>query len=76
MKKANALTIAGFVLSLVSLLISFWGIVPIASLMMCIFGRVKGEQQGEPTGMAIAGIVISIIGIVYSAIVLVLGMFI
>lgn len=42
----------------------------------CIFGRVKGEQQGEPTGMAIAGIVISIIAIVYSAIVLVLGIFI
>ena len=76
MKKTIALTIAGFVLSLVSLLISFWGIIPIASLMMCIFGRSKAVQEGEATGLATAGIVISGIGIVYAAIVLVLGMFV
>ena len=74
MKKANALTIAGFVLSLVSLLINLRGIIPIASLMMCIFGRSKGVQEGEATGLATAGIVISGIGIVYTAIVLVVGM--
>lgn len=69
--KTNGFAVAGFVISLVSLLINFWGIV---GLLGTIFSAIalneinKHNEKGK--GMAIAGLIIGIIGIIWGIIVL------
>ena len=65
--KANVMSIIGFVLSLVSLLLSLFGAVAIAGLVLSIIGLVQCNQNGERLkGLAIAGIVVSICSLCYT----------
>ena len=41
---------------------------PVAGLILGIFGKKKTEAIGAPTGMAMAGIIMSIIAIAFSVI--------
>ena len=62
----NGLAVAGFVVSLVSLFINFWGIIGIVGLILSAFGMQKVKllnQKGR--GLAIAGLVIGIISAVW-----------
>lgn len=58
-KKNNGFAIAGFVVSLVSIL--FCGSTSIISLVLSIVGAVKSKKIGSGKGLAIAGIIISAI---------------
>lgn len=65
-QKNNGLAIAGFVVSLVSLIINFGGIVGLVGTILSGIGLSKSKQlNGKGKGMAIAGLIIGIIGIVY-----------
>ena len=41
---------------------------PIVGLILGVVGKKQAEEVGDPTGMAMAGIVMSIIGLVFSVI--------
>lgn len=74
-KKVNAMSITGFVLSLVSLLIALFGTVAVVGLILSIIGLVQCNQKGERLkGLAIAGIIVSAASLLYTVIVLVYGM--
>ncbi len=67
--KTNGLAIAGFVVSLVSLLINFAGIVGLTGTILSAVGLSQINSRGEKgKGMAIAGLIIGIIGIVWGII--------
>lgn len=64
-KKSNVLCIIGFVLSLVSLIISVYGTVAIAGLVLSIIGLVQTTKRNEGLkGLGIAGIAVSACSIV------------
>ena len=74
-KKANVMSITGFVLSLVSLLLSLFGTIAVAGLILSIIGLVQCNQKGERLkGLAIAGIIVSAVSLLYTFFVLVYGM--
>ena len=63
--KANGLSIAGFVVSLVSLfLVALYGIAGLVGLILSAVGRSQAVREGGKTGPATAGIVLGIIRIV------------
>lgn len=66
--KSNGLSVAGFVTSLVGMFLSFVGIVPVVGLILSAVGRSKAVQDGDKTGLATAGIVLGVIGIVWALI--------
>ena len=45
-----------------------WFVVPIVGLILGVIGKKKAEEAGAPTGMAMAGIIMSIIALVISVI--------
>ena len=51
-------------------LVSFggWFAVPIVGLILGVIGKKKAEEAGAPTGMAMAGMIMSIIALVISVI--------
>ena len=62
--QTNGLAIAGFVVSLVSTLLCCGGL-NVVSLVLSIIGAVKAKDYGgSGKGMAIAGIIISAIGLI------------
>lgn len=61
----NGLAIAGFVVSLCSLLINFAGIVGLVGTILSAIGLAQVKTKGKGKGMAIAGLIIGIISIVY-----------
>lgn len=66
-KKLNVLSLVGFILSLVSLLLDLWGTVAIAGLVCSVIGIVQiknAEQKGR--GFAIAGICVSVGSLIYA----------
>ena len=72
-KPTNGLAIAGFITSLVSGILCC-GSISVISLILSIVGAVKANDLGgSGKGMAIAGIVISAVGIFLIAIVYALG---
>lgn len=72
--KLNVLSLVGFILSLVSLLLSLYGIVAIAGLVLSIVGLYQCSKNGERLkGLAIAGIIVSAVSIVYTIIVIIYG---
>ncbi len=74
-KQSNGLAIAGFVTSLVSTFLCC-GSFSVIALILSIVGAVKAKDYGgSGKGMAIAGIVISAIGIVLLIALSVLGVF-
>lgn len=63
--KHNGLSIAGFVVSLVSIFVmNFFGITGLVGLVLSAVGRSKAVADGDKTGMATAGIVLGIVSIV------------
>lgn len=70
-KKANGLSIAGFVVSCCSLLINFYGIVGLVGLILSAVGRSNAKSEGARTGLATAGNVLGIISLLLGLIVLV-----
>lgn len=72
-QKSNGLAIAGFIVSLVSTILCC-GSFNLISLILSIVGMVKAKELGGAgKGMAIAGIIISAIGIVILIILTVFG---
>lgn len=64
--KNNGLAIAGFVVSLVSLLINFAGIVGLVGTILSAVGLAKCKNlNGKGKGLAIAGLIIGIFSIGY-----------
>ncbi len=73
-KKVNVLCIIGFVLSLVSLLISLVGIVAIAGLVLSIIGVNQASKNNQKLkGLGIAGICVSAGSLLYTIIVVIIG---
>lgn len=61
-------SVVGFVVSLISLLINFWGIMGIVATVFSVIGLLHCNQNhAKGKGLAIAGIVIGTISIVYGA---------
>ena len=69
---ANVFGIIGFILSLASLFLSLWGIIPITGLVFSIIGLIIGKQQFQKTGLALSGIIISSISLLYTIVQLIL----
>lgn len=61
----NSLAVAGFVVSLCSLLINFAGIVGLVGTILSAIGLAQVKTKGKGKGMAIAGLIIGIISIVW-----------
>lgn len=73
-KKLNVLGLIGFILGLVSWLISLWGIVAIAGLVLSIVGLVQCVKDGGGMkGFPIAGIAVSAVSLVYTVYVLIVA---
>lgn len=62
--KINGLSIAGFVVSCCSLLIGLYGVTGLIGLILSAIGRSQAVNSGNKTGMATAGIVLGIVGMV------------
>lgn len=63
--KNNGLSIAGFVVSLVSMFIfGMYGLTGLTGLILSATGRSKAVQEGDKTGLATAGIVLGIISMI------------
>lgn len=62
--KTNGLSIAGFVVSCCSMLIGLYGVTGLVGLILSAVGRSQAVNNGGKTGLATAGIVLGIIGIV------------
>ncbi len=65
-KRNNVLAITGFVLSLVSLLINPIAVLSILGLIFSAIGLSKVKVVNSGKGLAIAGIIISILSTIYS----------
>ncbi len=65
----TGLSIAGFIASLIALLINVFtlGVAAAISLTLSIIGRVQTKKSGSPSGLALAGIIISSVSIVLTA---------
>ena len=67
--KTNGLAIAGFCVSIASLFINLFGVVSAVGLVLSCVARSQIKQTGAGgKGMATAGIVIGIIGIIWAVI--------
>ena len=63
--KHNGLSIAGFVVSLVSLIVfGLYGLSGTIGLILSCLGRSEAVKNGDKTGLATAGIVLGIISII------------
>lgn len=72
--KTNGLSIAGFVVSLVTCFVfSFFGISGIVGIILSAVGRSQAVNNGGKTGLATAGIVIGVINTALSWIMLAVG---
>lgn len=73
-KKINGLCLAGFLVSLISLLINLWGIVGITGTVLSAVGlNSLNEEKETGQGFAIAGMIIGVVSVAY-AIVLIVSM--
>lgn len=69
--KTNGLALAGFIVSIVSLFFSFWGMTPLVGLILSIVGYSNIKKTNENgKGFAIAGIIIASISLLISFIAL------
>jgi hypothetical protein len=70
------IAVAGFVVGLIGLLISWLFVVGlivcVIGLILSIMGRRQAVERGAPTGLATAGLVCSIVGLVIAVIITVL----
>ena len=64
--KTNVMSIAGFGLGLVSLILNFIGIVGIVALILSIVGLTQIKNSGgKGKGLAITGIILGAIGVIF-----------
>lgn len=71
--KTNGLAIAGFCVSIASLFVNLFGVVAAVGLVLSCVARSQIKQTGAGgKGMATAGIVIGVIGIIWAFIALVI----
>ena len=62
--KTNGLSIAGFVVSLVTLFIfGFYGIGGTVGILLSFFGKQQAKREGGSTSLATAGMVIGLISV-------------
>lgn len=62
----NIMCVLGFVISLISLLLNFFGLVGIAATIVSVIGLSSAKQKNENgRALAVAGIVIGVISICY-----------
>jgi len=62
---SNGLSIAGFVVSLVSLFVlGFYGLTGAVGLILSAVGRSQAVNNGQKTGLATAGIVLGVISVI------------
>lgn len=67
--RTNGLSIAGFVVSLVTCFVfSFYGISGVVGIVLSAVGRSQAVSNGGKTGLATAGIVIGVINVILSLI--------
>lgn len=72
--KTNGLSIAGFVVSLVTCFVfSFFGISGIVGIILSTVGRSQAVNNGGKTGLATAGIVIGVINTLVCWLMLITG---
>ena len=64
-KLTNGLAIAGFVVSLCSLIINFAGIVGLVGTILSAVGLAQVKTKNSGKGIAIAGLIIGIFSILY-----------
>ena len=65
----NKMCIIGLVISGISLLINFWGLVGIAGTIVSVYGLISCEQKNENgKALAIFGIVIGVVSILWGCI--------
>ncbi|MBR1586326.1 MAG: hypothetical protein IJ662_12360 [Clostridia bacterium] len=65
--KTNGMSIAGFVVSLVTCFIfGFYGIAGIVGIILSAVGRSQAVREGGKTGLGTAGVVIGIINVALS----------
>lgn len=62
----NGLSIAGFIVSLGSMFIGFYGIVGLAGIVLSAVGLNQAKNEGGKKGLAVAGIILGIIGAGYN----------
>lgn len=71
--KTNGLAIAGMVLGIVGMFLSFWGIVPLLAVILSGVALKQIAENGDKgKGMAIAGLVLGIIGLAWFVLTLLL----
>ena len=64
-EKSNGMSIAGFVVSLVTCFIfGFYGLSGVVGIILSAIGRKQAVENGQKTGLATAGIVLGIISAV------------
>lgn len=61
----NGLCIAGFIVSIASLFLGFWGITGLVGVVLSAVGLNQAKREGGSTGLAITGIILGIIGAGY-----------
>lgn len=62
--KTNGLSIAGFVVSCCSMLFGLYGVTGLVGVILSAVGSSQAKNDGGKTGMATAGIVLGIIGMI------------
>lgn len=65
--KINSLALAGFITSIISLFLNFWGIVGIVGVVLSSVGLAQINSKKERgSGLAISGIMIGVFSILYA----------
>lgn len=65
--KINSLALAGFITSIISLFLNFWGIVGIVGVVLSSVGLAQINSKKEcGSGLAISGIMIGVFSILYA----------
>ena len=65
--KINSLALAGFITSIISLFLNFWGIVGIVGVVLSSVGLAQINSNKERgSGFAISGIMIGVFSILYA----------
>lgn len=68
---SNMMSVVGLVISCVSLIVALFGTVAIGGIIVSTIGLVKSKQKnGAGKGMAIAGIIVGGLSLIYTAIAL------
>lgn len=65
--KINSLALAGFITSIISLFLNFWGIVGIVGVVLSSVGLAQISSRKERGGgLAISGIIVGVFSILYA----------